>query len=361
MRSILLKGMDHSYKSNMILHKSFLGKNNVNNNQIKKPIKLKLLLPRKSPNPQDKLYPSSINYKKIIENSYNKKNPYCITENNIDTDRKNDNNYYKKLNLLPKIKENNKYYSKKNIYLGSNKYSLNLNYGTSALSCGKILFDKNKELNETKEKDEKKYPYIKKLALKEMVFNKNKSEKRGRTIGNLVRIKKQLNFPKREDQNMNKNMNDIIISNDFHGSKLINFEENWKRKFDKLNVYMKYQQKNYLNKRSGNNNEMEKNQSIDAISINKKKHFKSFQNLSQINSPKKISKTIHNTNAGINNTEIKNNLINNSNDINCTDIKNNLNNNPNNNLYTLNIQRYIPKKIRHNNDDIINLLNDSNN
>ena len=153
-------------------------------------------------------------------------------------------------------------------------------------------------------------------------------------------------------------MNDIIISNDFHGSKLINFEENRKRKFDKLNVYMKYQQKNYLNKRSGNNNEIEKNQSIDAISINKKKHFKSFQNLSKINSPKKISKTINNTNNNINNnTEIKNN-VNNNNIINYTDIKNNFNNN---NLQISNIQRYIPKKIRHNNDDIINLLNDSNN
>ena len=360
MRSILLKGMERSYKSNMIFHKSFLDKNNINNNQIKKPIKLKLLYPRKSPNSQDTLNPPSINYKKISENFYSKKNSYCITENNIDTDNKNNFDCYKKLNLLPKIKENNKYYSKKNIYLGSNKYSLNLNYGASALSCGKILFDKNKELNETKEKNESKYPHMKKLVLKEIAFNKNKSEKRGRTIGNLVRIKKRLNFPIHKKEEPNTNMIDIIISNDFHGSKLINFEDNWKNKFDKLNVYMKYQQKNYLNKRSGNNNELEKNQSIDATSINNKRHFRSFQNISKINSPKKISKTINNTNNNINNnTEIKNNVNNNNNIINYTDIKNNFNNN--NNMQISNIQRYIPKKIRHNNDDIINLLNDSNN
>ena len=179
---------------------------------------------------------------------------------------------------------------------------------------------------------------MKKLDLKEIIFKKNQSEKRGRTIGNLVRIKKKLNYPKRGDQNTKANMNDLIIGNDFHGSKIINFEENWKKRFDKLNILVKYQQKIHLNKRSSNNYELEKNQSINTTSINKKKKFRNFQNISKINSPKKISKTINDINNTSNNIESKNN-----------------------NLHTINIRKYIPKRIRYKNDDIINLLNDSNN
>ena len=360
MRSILLKGIDRSYKSNLIIHKSLIDKMHYNSNgPNKKPVKLKLLLPKKNLNNiQGIFYPLNIHYKKIIENNNNKK-PYCVTESNIDIKPKKNNNYFKKLKLLPKIKENNKSLSKKNIYLASNKFSLNLNSGTSALSCGKISFEKNninKELNLTKEKKEK-IPYMKKSGLKEIIFNQNKSEKRGRKLGNLVRIQKKLNYPKKENEginNNNTNMNDLIISNDFHGSKIINFEENWKKRFDKLNILVKYKQKNPLNKRSGNGNnikeinninEYEKNQSTDTISINKRKHFRSFQNISKINSPKKISKTINSINYTNNNTTNNN-----------TEITNNYNN-----LHTINIHKYIPRKTRHNNDDIINLLNDSNN
>ena len=124
---------------------------------------------------------------------------------------------------------------------------------------------------------------MKKSGLKEIIFNQNKSEKRGRALGNLFRIQKKLNYPRKENEgiNNNTNMNDIIISNDFHGRKIINFEENRKKIFDKLNILVKYKQKNPLNKRSGNCNgnnikeinninEYEKNQSTDTtISINK--------------------------------------------------------------------------------------------
>ena len=331
MRSILLKGLDRSYKSNIFIHKEIKNKIYYNSNSTnKKPIRMKLLYPRKGSAIKNILYPLSLHYKKIIENSNNNKKPYCITEAYIETETKNNNNNYRKLILLPKIQDNNKYLSKKDIYLGLNKYSLNLNSG-SALSCGKISFDKNiriKEKNETENKNVV-HPFVKKLVLKEIVFNKNKSEKRERNIVHLVKFKKRLNYKKKEENN---NMNDIIISNDFHGSKLINFYDNWKERFQKLNMYAKYQQKKSLNKRSGNNNELEKNQSIDTTILNKRRHFSSFQNISKINSSRKISRTI-------NNTENKNNISN-----------------------TINVPNYIQKrKIKYKNDDIINYLSESNN
>ena len=204
MKSILLKGMDRSYKSNKLLHKSILDKIHINNINNKKLIKSKLLFQRKTSLAKDIFIPLSIHYKKINDNLINNKKPYCITESNVTIDAKKDINF-KKIISLPKIKENNKYLSKKDIYLGSNKFSINLN-SASGNSCGKILLEKNND------NIQQQYPIVKKLFLKEISFNKSKIEKRGRTIGQLLRYKKNYNLIKKEN---NLNMGDIIISNDF--------------------------------------------------------------------------------------------------------------------------------------------------
>ena len=337
MRSILLKGMDHSYKSNIYFLKSTIERINNNRNQLNKnPIKSRLLFQRKNTNIHDIYFPQSVNFNKINDNSFNDKKDYCPTEGNAirnnEINLKKNDNFFKKILLLPKIKGNGRILLKKPVNLGLNKYSLNLNLGC-ALSCEKILLDKNKKpkaLNELREKSEKTNLYVKKIILKEMALSKNKSENRGRIIGNFFKLKKRLNYSKKDEQN--RNMNDIVISNDFHGSKVINFDDNWNKNLDKLNIYMKYKKGDPLNKRSSNNNEYEKNQSLDANSSNKKKHFRSFQNITKLSPPRKISKTI----SGINNSESRNN-----------------------NLYTVNFQRNNTRKIKNYNDDIINLLNDS--
>lgn len=346
MRSILLKGMDLSYKPNNLIHKPIKDKIYTNNYSLsKKPIKIKIIYPRKNSLIQKIFLPPS--RKKSHDNSTTYKNPYCITEVNIDKENKKKEKHFKKLILLPKIQDNNKYISKKDIYLGLNKFSLNIN-SNSSLSCGKMISDdKNNQTKETNETNDKNQPHIKKLVMKEIVFKKYNSEKRGRTFGQLGKLKKHLNFPKKEE-NAN-NMNDIIISNDFHGNKLlINFDENWRQRFDKLSFYMQNQRKRPLNKRSGNTNkELEKNQSIDNTNntINKQKHFRSFQNMSKINSPRKISNTINTINKSIYKTENQSKTLNTA-------------NNPNT-LNTVNFPQNNSTKIKNKNDDIINLLSET--
>ena len=149
-------------------------------------------------------------------------------------------------------------------------------------------------------------------------------------------------------------MNEIIISNDFKGDQnnQIIINSNNIHNYDRLNVYMKYQQKRPLNKRNDaiNNGQfktfnklkpfdIEKNNSINSslnnnknILINDKKNFKSMKVLSSINSSKK-SRTINDNN------------VNNGNE---NDIKINMKMNS--------VDKYIPKKIKIKNDDIINLL-----
>lgn len=342
MRSILLKGMDNSYKSNIFLLKSTIEKINTNRNIINKnPTKSKLILKNKKTNIHDIYFPSTEHFNKRNDNSLSDKIPYCSTEGDVlrnsESNTKKNDIFFKKIMLLPKIKESNRSLSKRHINLGFNKYSINLNLGT-ALSYEKMLINRIKKLkliNQLRDQSDKSSLFVKKILLKEFSLNKNKSESRGRIIGNPFKIKKILDYSKKEEQNknMNMNMNDIIISNDFHGHKIINYDESRRKNKDKFHIYKKFKKEGPLNKRSGNNNEYEKNQSIDTNSLNKKIHFRSFQNITKLSPPRKISKTI----SSVNNSECKNN-----------------------NVYAVNLQKNVERKIKHYNDDIINLLNDSN-
>ena len=382
MKSILLKGMNYSFKSNLSIHKTIIDKlpynnnnNNYNINLNKVHIKPKLLLPKKNNVMHDILLPLSLQYKKCLINSSDKASPYCYTEANINsennTNKENNEKNFKKLDILPKIKENNtnKCHSKKNIYLGSNKYSLNLNSG-SALSCGKIFADKNSNNNnKSKEVKENNYVNVKKIFLKEIIFNKNKSEKRQRTFGFRTRMKNNYNALIKREKRMD--MNNMIISNDFHGNKIIDLDESLKKGINKFNIFIKYQQIKAINKRKINNNnldtsktfnkvkpnENEKNESIDNTMSNnnkcilsndteKRKHFKSFELINKINTSK-IAKTLSN--------DSKNNI----NIINNANI--NIKENKKNNLQTINGQKYFQKKIKNKNEDIKKILENTNN
>ena len=391
MKSILLKGMNYSFKSNLSLNKTIVDKmsynnynNNYNINLNKINLKQKLLLSKKNSGKHDILIPLSLQYKKNRINSNDKKSPYCYTEANFDSENnKNNEKNFKKLNILPKIKENNNniFHSKKNIYLGNNKFSLNLNSG-SALSCGKIFGDKNNSNNsnnnKSKEMKENNNVNVKKIFLKEIIFNKNKSEKRHRYFDFKTKMNKNT-LMKREKK---MDMNDMIISNDFHGNKFIDLDGSLKVEINKLNIFVKYQRIKAMNKRKINNNnnldtsktfnkgkqnDNEKNESFENTmnnnniinhnnkcvllnSSDKRKHFKSFELINKINSTKKISKTL--SNDCDNNINIIN-IINNAN----IDIKEN----KKNNLQTINGQKYFQKKIKNKNEDIINLLENTNN
>ena len=383
MKSILSKGMNYSFKSNLSLHKAIINKlqnknsnthHNINLNKIR--IKPKLLLPKKNSVIQNILIPLSLEYKKYVVNSGDKNSSHCYTEANIDSKNNNTNvnneKNFKKLNILPKIKENNidNYHSKKNIYLGSYKFSLNLNTG-STLSCRKIFVDKNNN-NKSKEMNENSNVNVKKIFLKELIINKNKSEKRRRNFEFRIMMKKNNNALIKPKKKMD--MNDIIINNDFHGNKIIDLYGSLKKGIKKLNNFMKYQQIKTMNKRKINyNNELNNSKTFNKIKQNeneksesrentinnnisdnnnkcillnsyiKGKHFKSVDLIKKINSSKKISKTLSNdSNNNINNT-------------------NNIKENKKNNLQIINGEKYFQKKIRNKNEDIINLLENTNN
>lgn len=357
MKTILLKGLNKSYKSKIVLFDSLIDK--VKDNRIKKNkdnIKTKLIKFNKNYVIPDIYLPLSLKFKKITENNESKKKPYCFTESNINSENQKNQNYFRKLKVLPKIKETNKFPSKQHIYLGMNKYSLNLNSG-SALSCGKILTHKNNIINESNENDDKTNNNIKKIALKEIVFTKDKSEKKVRTIGYRIKIKRNFNSIMKNNRQLN--MNDMIISNDFHINNLNknnNIDDNLYKNINKINNLKKIP----LNKNDRNNikNEVEqcktydkiksnenKNESIESSTKNKKntldtskkKHNRSFGGFNKLNSVKKISNTISNI-SNINDSENRTNIV-----------------------QGINMQRYIPKKIRIKNNDIIDLLEKTNN
>ena len=346
-REIFFKGINKTNKSNIISYKPILEKAEAEKYQIKKlVIKPKLLIPKKDLVVQDIFLPLSRPNKKFItEDTKNKKAHYCATEVLIEKENKNEADY-KKLTILPKIKE------KRNIYLGMNKFSLNLNPG-SAISCGKITSEKN-YTKESTDINDNIFHKMKKLPLKEISLNKNKSEKRQR-IMQLHRVKITQNFNTIKYINRNLQMNDIVISNDFHGSKILNIKDYLRLNNNKIKKYQQLFKRNINTSKNElgqsksykifkNNNESEKNDTIE-ISINnntnankcilsdntKRKNFKSFDKINKAKIPKKITETISSTN--INNID---------------------------NKKTINYQIFLPKKKRNNNDDIINLLDNNN-
>ena len=350
MREILMKGMNSENKSDMFLYKHILEKAESDKYQIKKLIiKPKLLMPKKEV--PEIFFPLSRRYKKnTTDDTKNKKNNYCATEVLIDKQNKKESNY-KKLIILPKIKE------KRNIYLAMNKFSLNLNPG-SAISCKKINAYQNnaKTLNEINDNLLHK---MKKLPLKEINLNKNKSENKQRIMKfHKVKITQNYNTIKNADRNLQ--MNDIVICNDFHGGKLLNIKDYLKLNINKLKLYQPSFKRNINTSKNDlaqsksyktfkNNNEYEKNETME-INTNKnintntntnkcilnnnnsnRKNFKSVDKINKAKIPKKITKTISS--------------------INITNIDN---------IKTINSQKYIPTKKRNNNDDIINILDNSN-
>ena len=348
MREILFKGINKVNKENMIFYKPILDKIENDKYQIKKlKIKPKILIPKKDLYVQDIFLPLSLqNKKSITEEIKNKKNnPYCATEVINEKENKKELNYYKKLNILPKIKE------KRNIYLGMNKFSLNLNQGT-ALSCGKINSEKYNS-KDTNEINDRVYQKLKKLPFKEISLNKNKSEKRQRIIKySRVKIGNNYNTIKKPEKNLH--MNDIIISNDFHGSKILNIRDYLKIN-NKINKYHQLIKRNIYNTKNDLSqsksykafkpNDSEKNDSVETsinnnnkkrcvlINNNKRTNFKSFDMINKAKVAKKITETI---------SDISN--------INSID-----------NTKKINYQKYIPTKKKNNNDDIINLLENINN
>ena len=336
----------------MLLYKPIIEKAENDKYQIKKLIvKPKLLIPKKDLIVQDIFLPLSRPNKKFItEDTKNKKALYCATEVLIEKENKNEANY-KKLTILPKIKE------KRNIYLRTNKFSLNLNSG-SAISCGKITTSDKIYTKESAEINDNIFHKMKKLPFKGISLNKNRSEKRQR-IMKFHKIKISHNY---NTINRNLQMNDIVISNDFHGSKILNIKDYLRLNNTRIKKYQELFKRNINTSKNDlgqskyykvfkNNNESEKNESIE-IKINnnsnantntpntnkcilsdnvQRKNFKSFDKINKAKIPKKITETISSIN--INNID---------------------------NIKTINYQKFIPTKKRNNNDDIINLLDNNN-
>ena len=349
----------------MHLYKPILEKAENEKYQIKKLIiKPKLLMPKKDLIVPDIFLPISRQNKKLItEDTKNKKAHYCATEVLIEKENKHEANY-KKLTILPKIKE------KRNIYLGMNKFALNL-YSGSAISCGKITTSDKNYTKESTEINDNILNKMKKLTIKEMSLNKNKSENRQR-IMKFHKVKITQNYNTIKNINRNLQMNDIVISNDFHGSKILNIKDYLRLNNNKIKKYQQLFKRNINTSKNElelgqsksykifkNNNETEKNETIE-IKINKninnntnnntndnkcilsdnnkRKNFKSFDKINKAKITKKITETISSINISNNDNK----------------------DNKDNNKKYINYQKFIPTKKRNNNDDIINLLDNNN-
>ena len=361
MREILLKGMNHENKNTMFLYRHILEKAENDKYQIKKLIiKPKLLMPKKDV--PEIFFPLSRRYKKptsTTDDTKNKKNNYCATEVLIDKQNKKESNY-KKLIILPKIKE------KRNIYLAMNKFSLNLN-PISAISCKKINAYQNnaKTLNEINDNLIHK---MKQMPLKEINLNKNKSENRQRMM-KFHKVKITPNYNTIKNANRNLQMNNIVISNDFHGGKLLNIKDYLKLNINKLKLYQPSFKRNINTSKNelaqsksyktfkNNNNEYEKNETIE---INTNKNINNINNIKTNTNANKSILNINNNNSNkknfksvdkINKAKIPKKITKTISSINITNIDN---------IKTINYQKYIPTKKRNNNDDIINLLDNSN-
>ena len=349
----------------MHLYKPILEKAENEKYQIKKLIiKPKLLMPKKDLIVQDIFLPISRQNKKLItEDTKNKKAHYCATEVLIEKENKHEANY-KKLTILPKIKE------KRNIYLGMNKFALNL-YSGSAISCGKITTSDKNYTKESTEINDNILNKMKKLTIKEISLNKNKSENRQR-IMKFHKVKITQNYNTIKNINRNLQMNDIVISNDFHGSKILNIKDYLRLNNNKIKKYQQLFKRNINTSKNElelgqsksykifkNNNETEKNETIE-IKINKninnntnnntndnkcilsdnnkRKNFKSFDIINKAKITKKITETISSINISNNDNK----------------------DNKDNNKKYINYQKFFPTKKRNNNDDIINLLDNNN-
>ena len=228
----------------------------------------------------------------------------------------------------------------------------------SAISCGKITTSDKIYTKESAEINDNIFHKMKKLPFKGISLNKNRSEKRQR-IMKFHKIKITHNY---NTINRNLQMNDIVISNDFHGSKILNIKDYLRLNNTRIKKYQELFKRNINTSKNDlgqskyykvfkNNNESEKNESIE-IKINnnsnantntpntnkcilsdnvQRKNFKSFDKINKAKIPKKITETISSIN--INNID---------------------------NIKTINYQKFIPTKKRNNNDDIINLLDNNN-
>ena len=352
MRAIISKEVNKFHKLNMLLCKSKDYKNNQLNSSnhdtlIKRHLGSKLM--RQNSPIKSICLPLSLHYKQNIknfkENSLTKKNKYqsyCITESNINNKQNNNK-------ILPNIKHMNNYSSNKimplyNINFGLNNVNNNNNITKSEEKSKDIITNK---INNIKDRFTLK---IKKLNLKEIILSKSRNKKKEQLNNNLLNnnkskfILKRIN-PKNNFNTLIKNYKDInkndsIMNYEYQGYQNYNIN-----KYDRLNIYMKYQQKP-LNKRNNDQfktfnelkrTDIEKNNSINSSLnsyknglINDKKNFKSMKVLSKINSSKK-SRTIDIVNND-NFYEKKANKKQNSMDM------------------------YIPKKNKIKNDDILNLL-----
>ena len=251
-----------------------------------------------------------------------------------------------------------------------NKFALNL-YSGSAISCGKITTSDKNYTKESTEINDNILNKMKKLTIKEISLNKNKSENRQR-IMKFHKVKITQNYNTIKNINRNLQMNDIVISNDFHGSKILNIKDYLRLNNNKIKKYQQLFKRNINTSKNElelgqsksykifkNNNETEKNETIE-IKINKninnnitnntndnkcilsdnnkRKNFKSFDIINKAKITKKITETISSINISNNDNK----------------------DNKDNNKKYINYQKFIPTKKRNNNDDIINLLDNNN-